>query len=135
MSFSPGRSHPSAPDTPPIDRHRQTAHDPDCSHAGQSPVDHPQAEHCSHADHWPRRSPRDSAAILLSQAVARISDAELQRMDRSDLIQVAHFASCVLPQQRYLRHLPYMSREQLQQLACLARRSCRLQQRAGVSLD
>jgi hypothetical protein len=130
MSFSPGRSHPSAPDTPPIDRHRQTAYpDPHRSDAGHPHVDHP------HADHWPRRSPHDSAAILLSQAVARISDAELQRMDRSDLIQVAHFASCVLPQQRYLRHLPYMSREQLQQLACLARRSCRLQQRAGVSLD
>lgn len=124
MSFSPARSRQFDPDTMPADRSRPT---------GPRDEDRPRDE-----DHWGHGSgpsPRDSAAFLLSQSVARISDSELQRMDRSDLIQVARCASSVLPQHGFLRHLPYMTREQLQQLACLARRSCRLQQRPGVPLE
>lgn len=115
MSFSHGRNYPFHPETTPADRRRPAGPRDD--------------------GHWPRQSPRDSGAILLSQAVARISDAELQRMDRSDLIQVARCASSALPRQEYLRHLPYMTCEQLQQLACLARRSCRLQMEPGVPLE
>jgi hypothetical protein len=114
MSFSPGRNHPFAPETTPADRRV-------AGHAAEG--------------HWPLHSPHDSAGILLSQSVARISDAELQRMDRNDLIDLARCASSVLPQEGYLRHLPYMTRDQLQRLACLARRSCRLQQRSGVPLE
>jgi hypothetical protein len=112
MNVSPERSQQFDPDTTPANRRRLTGH-PDNGH-------------------WPAQTPRDSAAILLSQSVARISDAELERMDRSDLIEMARCARSALPREGYLRHLPYMSREQLQQLACLARRSCRLQMQPGL---
>lgn len=114
MSLSAQGSHQFAPNTTPAER-RQPA----------GPSDD---------DHWPRQSPRDSSTILLSQSIARISDDELQRMDRNDLIEVARCASSTLPQQECLRRLPYMTRDQLQQMACLARRSCRLQMQPGVPL-
>lgn len=114
MNFSTPRSHQLEPDTTPADRRGPAGHRDD--------------------GHWPRQSPRDSAAILLSQSVARISDDELQQMDRNDLIDVARCARAVLPRQECLEHLPYMTRDQLHQLACLARRSCRLQMQPGVPL-
>jgi hypothetical protein len=75
---------------------------------------------------WIHRSPKDSSVLLLSESVARMSDDELQQMDRRDLIDLAQCSIRALPRHDYAHHLAYMTRDQLLQLACLARRSCRL---------
>lgn len=107
---------------------------PDTSSPNTSPADPRRSLEHSDAGQWPRQSPRDSSAILLSQSIARISDDELKRMNRDDLIDVARCASFSLPRPESLGRLPYMTRDQLQQVAFLARRSCRLQTQPGVPL-
>lgn len=79
------------------------------------------------------RAPDDSSASLLSTAVARISDDELQKMSRDDLIDVIRIATASLPQQEFSSHLRHMGRDQLHQLVCLARHSCQL--RSGLIRD
>lgn len=60
--------------------------------------------------------------------IAQLTDAELCQMSREDLMGIVRATASALPQQDYFSHMPYMEREQLEQLAHLARHSCQLMQ-------